>query len=571
MQSLSAALGVSPVVVRTMVNRDITDVNLAKKFLHPSEADFFDTAMFKDIERAIELVSAAISNQKKIAIYGDYDVDGVMSTTILYKGLKPFVSALTYYIPHREKEGYGLNKAAIKTLAESGVNLLLACDNGITAVEEVAYAHELGMQVVILDHHEPIVKGTQEVLPDADAIVNQKQTHCAYPFKHLCAAGISYKFINHLYLKLDKPLAPTLKEELLVFAGIATLCDVVDLLEENRLIVHLAINILREQIDNIGLKNIAKLKNLTQLDEENIGFVIGPCINAAGRLENAMMAVDLFTAEDEATAKKIATDLVELNERRKAITKEAMDIILAEMDNAQVDNVIVAYNPAIHEAVAGIVAGRLKEKFHRPTVVLTKGESYVKGSARSIESYDIYEGLAAFRHLYHKFGGHQMAAGLSLEEENVPILRKGLNDAFNASLEEIINIDMQVSLTELTYLLAKELDVLKPFGKANPAPLFGTKSVKVLSVKLLPDKNTIIFTFETEREKGIKGIYFGGTDKFTQMILSHYDDYVAEKIFAGIIRNIEIKMDILYYLDINVYNGLTSVQVRLRDFRITPK
>ena len=560
---MSKTLGISPFLCQMLVNRGIRTKNSAIKFLNPVPKFFNDANKLLGIDESIWKIMGF--KHKKIVIYGDYDVDGVMSTTILYKGLAPFFDHISYYIPNRETEGYGLNNTAVQNLHEQGTDLILACDNGVAAPEEVALAKALGMDVIIIDHHQPIIKENKEVLPPT-VIINPKQAQCQYPFKEICAAGLCYKFICLLHKELGVPHNKALFEQLLIFAAIATMCDVVDLINENRVFVRQGLQLLKESVPNHGILALVKEKNISDINEDAIGFTIGPCINAAGRLDSASLAVELFTTECKERAKVLAKELVSLNEQRKHLTKTAVEHVetLLRPD----DNVLVIYCEEIHESVAGIVAGRIKDKAYKPTIVITKGETMAKGSARSVEGYDIYNGLAQYRHLFERFGGHEMAAGLSMDAKNIDALRQGLNQNFCGELEEIITIDSILELDMATYTLAKEIDILRPFGKKNTPPLFMTQNVPISALRCIKDKDTLIFTFLTESERPIKGICFGETERFSNLIYNNYEHYHAEKILAGVLRTANLFLDIVYHLEINQYNGIISVQLRLKDFRV---
>lgn len=565
---MSDTLGIDPFLCKLLANRNVRTKNTAIKFLNPIKKFMSDNLGILGMKEAIDFILH--NNDKKIAIYGDYDVDGVCSTTILYKGLEPIIKNLSFYIPHREHEGYGLNKKAISNLADNGIQIILACDNGITAIEEIEYAKSLGISFVIIDHHEPIIKNGEEILPDA-IIVNPKQNLCNYQFKSMCAAGLSYKFIEELYK--SKSMNFLQEKELLIFAAIATLCDVVELQGENRIIVRLGLDLLKEPITNIGLYALVKEKNLVYINEEAIGFSIGPCINAAGRLNTAMMAVELFLSNNKEKAKNLAKQINELNEQRKELTQTAMNMILEDDESASIantDKVIVLYKPKIHESVAGIVAGRIKDMMYKPTIVITSGEEGAKGSARSIEGYNIYGSLASYRHLFIKFGGHEMAAGLSLVPENIQALREGLNKDFGENIEELIEIDAELDLDKATYKLTQDIDILRPFGKANEAPVFVSYGVTLYHLRMIEEKNTLIFTFETQTGRSIKGLSFGrgAIDKFINMIYNSFSEEEAEQIFNGVLRNIDIKFDIVYYVEMNSYNGISNVQLKIKDFLV---
>ncbi|MCL1936719.1 MAG: single-stranded-DNA-specific exonuclease RecJ [Defluviitaleaceae bacterium] len=566
LELMSKTLGTSKIISKIISNRNMVTKKTAIRFLNSDTKYFCNNKDFLNINNAIKTLLEY--KDKKIVIYGDYDVDGVMSTTILYKGLYSIFKNLVYYIPHREKDGYGLNIKLIKKFKNKNIDLILCCDNGISAIEEVELANELGMEVIILDHHEPVIKDNMEILPNA-IIVNPKQSNCTYPFKELCAAGICYKFILELYIHLNIEIEKTFHDELLIFAAIGTLCDVVNLKDENRIIVKKGLNLLQNPIKNFGLMTLVKEKELLNINEESIGFVIGPCINAAGRLDTAMLAASIFISEDKEYIEKATKKVVELNEERKKLTKNAIDNIANEIYKD--DNVIVIYKQDIHESIAGIVAGRIKDKIYKPTIIITKGEKFAKGSGRSVEGYNLYENLSKYRHLFYRFGGHEMAAGLSMDESKIEELKISLNNDFknlDIELKQILEIDANINLDMATYNFVKEIDVLRPFGKGNNAPLFLTKNVRTESLNLKSEKNTLIFDFLTESERRIKGICFNKIEKFVDLINNNYNSYEANKILGGILRTANLKLDIVYSIEFNNYRGLTSVQLNIVDFDI---
>ena len=570
---MSETLGIDPFLCKLLANRGIRTKHRAIKFLKPQAKFMHDSESLQGLTAAVAYLRE--HPHQKLTIYGDYDVDGVCSTTILVKGLAPFVTDIDYYIPHREHEGYGLNRGAIHQLAQAGTEVILACDNGITAIDEIAYANSLGIQVIMIDHHEPVVKKGREHLPEA-IIINPKQSKCDYPFKALCAAGLSYKFIQAWYQQAGETLSEQLDRELLIFAAIATLCDVVDLQDENRILVRRGLEALRETVDNLGLAALILEKSIVDVNEEAIGFTIGPCINACGRLDSAMKGVELFLSTERVHATALAKEVSALNDRRKTLTQEAMDLILDQDTHAQTahqDDVIVLYEPHIHESVAGIVAGRIKDMMYKPTLILTAGEQGAKGSARSIEGYNIHGALSRFTHLFDKFGGHEMAAGLSLQPERIEALRLGLNEDYqaqNLSFQEQIVIDELMPLSQATYRLCETIDVMRPFGKANEAPVFATRAVQLQGLRMIEAKNTLIFTFLTEDNRAIKALCFGrgNIDKLIHAVYNQYDEATAEQIFSGILRHVAPQFDIAYHVELNHYRGQSNVQLRLKDFRL---
>ncbi|GHU50592.1 single-stranded-DNA-specific exonuclease RecJ [Clostridia bacterium] len=552
---ISESLGISPVAARVLCNRRVNTAELAREYLSPALTD----DDIKDLRETVQIVKKFIASRERIFVYGDYDADGVTSTVIIYKTLKDLGADVFYYIPDREAEGYGLNMPAIGFVAENGCKLLITVDNGIAAIPEIKRAKELGLTVCVIDHHEQ-----GEFLPNADSIIDPKRRDCASTFKGYCAAGLCYLFAKELYKSYNKPNPR--ESEFLIFAALATVCDIVPLLGNNRVLVRNGlIELNKKENLNIGLQALMDEKSLTEIKEYDIGFIIGPCINATGRLETAKIAVALFTTDDREMAAKWAQTLSGLNEERKRLTKLAYEGILIPDDK-----VIVIYDEEIHESIAGIVAGRVKERVNHPAVVLTKSseEGCAKGSARSVEGYDIFEELSKCADLFTRFGGHPMAAGLSLRTDDIDELRTRLNE--NCTLSDFtakLKIDALLDLSEVNFALAKELEVLSPFGSGNHKPLFSSLCVSLASLKLYENKNTIIFTFETD-DRPIKGVCFGAEfiQKLTDIISESYPAE-TEKILSGVIRNTPIILDIVYHIEINEYKGNYSRELRIKDFR----
>lgn len=578
-KKMSETLHISEIIARILVNREINTKAKCKSFLNPDISELGNILKMKGVKEAFEILeSARQGNGGKIVIYGDYDVDGVMSTVILLKGLKALgFTTVDYYIPHRMTEGYGLNVDAIKNIKENyDADILIACDNGISATKELDFAKEVGLKTIIIDHHEPTIVEDKEVILSANAVIDPKQHDCEYPFKLMCAGGLSYRFICGLHEFLEKNISQKLHNELLIFAGIATVCDIVDLQAENRIIVRYAVNLLNNSGHenlNLGLKTLLKLKSYhnRHIGEFAIGYMIGPCINASGRLEHAKLAVELFLTEDEGIAHSCAELMSSLNDERKEITRAAFERLTEKVDQEALEKVIVIYDKEIHESIAGIVAGRLKEKFYRPTIVISKGEDFAKGSARSIEGYNIFEEFSKNRELFVRFGGHPMAAGLSIEEKSIDVLRKRLNETCTLEGDdflETIKIDSALNLEDVTFSLVSNLEILRPYGKGNREPIFGSKNLQVSDIKIIAEKDTVIFTFEADNYRKIKGICFGKLDKFKKMVNNNFDEYDAQKILGGVLRNINFNIDIVYFLEINDYNNSVSVQMNIKDFRM---
>ena len=581
---MAQTLGINETVAVAIANRGIRTKKACQKYLNPKLDFLNNTFEMYDLKNAFDLIINTVREKGKIAVYGDYDVDGVVSTTILYKSLKQFGADVIFYIPDRISEGYGLNKDAVRKLKDDDVSLIITCDNGIASLEEIQLAKSLGMKTIIIDHHEPGYATDKlgneiDILPEANAIVNPKQKRCTYPFKLLCAGGICYKFMVSFfsYCEVDLPNS----DELLVLAMIATFCDVVDLIDENRIIAKNGLDVLNKNKKiNTGLFSLISEKSLVDkdLDGFHMGFIIGPCINATGRLEKAELAVALLTSENTIETAEISKKLAELNDERKAMTKKSVEDAIDRLSSDETlanDSVIVIYDKDVHESIAGIVAGRIKEEFHKPTIVLTNAEGCAKGSARSIEAYNIFLELFECRELFLRFGGHPMAAGLSLIPENIPLLRKKLNENCTLTIDdfvEIIKIDKELQLEDVTYQLATSLDVLLPFGKENKEPLFGTKNLNIESLKVIEEKNTIIFTFSVpETFRQIKGICFGKVDFLKQNLLNIHDEFDTNKILNGILRNANFTIDVVYFIDVNEFRNNVSVQLKIKDFRLVPK
>ena len=573
---MAKELGIRQATATVLANRELYSRKDARDFLFGGEGAFGDPAEMKDMLKGVSLIAQAIQNGKKIAVYGDYDVDGVMSTSILYQTILRCGGKAVFYVPHRQKEGYGLNLKAVEDLSAEAVDVLFTCDNGIAALQEIALAKEKGMTVVVLDHHEPGFTGIGEerrdILPKADAIIDPKQRDCGYSFKYMCAGGLSYKFARLLLQEFCIDDA-ALEKQLVSFAAIATVCDIVDLLGENRAIVQKGLTEI-QKTENIGLRVLLEEVGLADkiVSDYHIGFIIGPCINATGRLESGRQAVELFCSKNEKEAREKAKNLVQLNEERKHLTEEAAmraDLALQEGD-ALKDRVLVLYDPVIHESIAGIVAGRIKDKYYHPTILITGSEEGAKGSGRSIEGYHLFEALFENRDLFTRFGGHAMAAGLSLPVENIDVLRKRLNDQCQLTAEQmipILRIEKSLSFAEIDLGLAKELKALAPFGKGNPAPLFGSKGIRVDRLDIIGKEKNILRMTLSEPSSGtrLSAISFDGYGQLCQMLKELYPSEDCDKIILS--GQLPSLLDMVYSVDINTYNGRSSVQLMLKDFR----
>lgn len=552
---------IDQVIARIIRNRDVVGEEAIYRYLHGGLKDTYTPWLMKDMEKAVAILIQKIAEKKKIRIIGDYDVDGVNAIYILLTGLQRAGAHVDGEIPHRMKDGYGINERLIEEAYEAGVDTLVTCDNGISAAKQIAHAKTLGMTVIITDHHdipyEEIDGRRGYILPKADAVVNPKQTDCAYPFEGLCGAAVAYKLITALYERMGYPAGEG--EAFLEFAAIATVGDVMELLDENRILVKEGLKRLRET-KNPGLKALMEINSIDPkaLSAYHIGFVIGPCLNAGGRLDTAKRALELLEAQDKGEADNIAGELKALNDSRKAMTLEGVEKACGLIDSGAYDGdkVLVVYLPDCHESLAGIIAGRIREKYYKPVIVLTKGEEGIKGSGRSIEGYSMFEELAACREYLEKFGGHPMAAGMSLKEENVDAFRKALNDKSGLTEDTLQPkkwIDVPMPVSYITERLIEELSLLEPFGKGNEKPVFAEKSLKLVSKKVVgQNKNAVKLVLEDANHYQVDGIYFGDGEAF-----------VKETEGASAVS-------VLYYPSINEYRGRKSIQIVVTGYRVMP-
>ncbi|MBU3159088.1 single-stranded-DNA-specific exonuclease RecJ [Clostridium frigoris] len=568
--------GVSPVVAKILIDRGFDNEIAIKKFMRASIKDLYDPFLMKDMEKAIDIIKLAIENKEKIVVYGDYDADGVTSTVIMYKGLKRCQANVEYHVPDREHEGYGINSDRIRKLNDEGFKVVLTCDNGIAATPQVKLAKELGMIVIVTDHHELQFEENEEgernfKLPPADAVINPKQSECNYPFKNLCGAGIALKFVQALFMKIGIDMK--FANEFIEIAGIGTICDVVDLVDENRIIAKNALEMLTNT-KNLGLKCLKEMLSINDKEIKcyHVGFQIGPCINATGRLESASISVELLLCEEEDKAKELAKTLFDLNKKRQEMTTENVEEVIELIHNSTFknDKVLVIYKDTIHESIAGIVAGRVRETFNVPTIILTKGKETPKGSARSIKEYNLFEELIKCKELLEKFGGHPMAAGLSIKEENIEKLRQKLNNICTLTDEDIkpkIRIDQRMPLGKINYEMINELEQLEPFGKGNSSPLLAEKNIPILKIDILgKNANTIkIKCVVTGENKTIDGIFFNRVDEFIEMLKDRY----GEEHMNYLSNPRGMKLDLIFSPQINEYNGRKSIQLKILEFKLS--
>lgn len=562
---LAKELGVSPVSVRIMRNRGMETKEAMERYLYGTLDGLYDGGRMKNMGEAVALLIKKLREEKRIRIIGDYDIDGVCASYLLLTGLRRAErelgkitgpagsSRIDYEIPDRVRDGYGINEAIIRQAAADGVDTLVTCDNGIAAAKEISLAKELGMTVVVTDHHEVPAEEERQVLPPADVVVDPRQEGETYPFREICGAVVAYKLVEKLYEASGVPREEW--KELLEFAAIATVGDVMRLQDENRILVKYGLKQMA-RTRNLGLRKLVEKTGLdiTDLSAYHIGFVIGPCLNAGGRLQTAKAALRLFLSEDEEEAERLAEELKELNDVRKDMTKKGQDEAIAQVEAQYMeDKVLVVFLPDCHESLAGIIAGRVREHFHKPSIVLTRSGDMVKGSGRSIEPYHMFRELTKVRELLPKFGGHPMAAGLSIKEEDVPEFRRRLNENAVLTEEDFIPrvwIDVPMPLEYVTEGLVEELKGMEPFGQGNEKPLFAQKGLMIRSLRVLgKNRNVVKLGLVTDTGLSMDGLFFGDGDAF-QRELDGRD-----------------RIDIVYYPDINEYNGNRTLQAVIRNYK----
>lgn len=570
-KSMSSQLRISQEVCRVLVNRNITSRQGIKEYLHPTFENLHDPKLMLDLEKSVNAIIQGIKKNKLFRIVSDYDVDGVISCYILYEALSRCGARVDYVIPHRVYDGYGINERIVRDAHEDGVDVLITCDNGISAFDAMELANELGLITIITDHHQlsytVLEDGSKEYQkPKAYAIVNPHQKDCKYPFKSLCGAGVVFKMIQLLYELRNLPKGEAL--DFIQYTAIATVCDIVDLVGENRIIVKNGLEILKST-DNVGLKELIKVnnQNIQKISAYTLGFIVGPCINAAGRLDSSEIAVELLMSDDEDEAKAMASELYQFNYERKELTESGLEKVILKIENSEIkeDKVKVIYHGDIHESVAGIVAGRVKDLYHLPTIVLTDSEGVAKGSGRSIEAYNIYEGLSSCRELLEKFGGHSMAAGLSVEKSNIQILRQTLNEQFDVDEKELIPklyIDTFMSIDAVNLELINELEFLEPFGKGNSKPVFGDKNIGLMKGRILGEKGNVLSLKLVSSNKELHdGTFFGDIEKFNEYIQERFGKNELDLFYNGM--NNGILLDLAYYPKLNSYKGNEKIQINI--------
>lgn len=596
-QGIAKRFGIDPVTARIIRNRDVVGDDEIRQYLYGTRAELGDPAQLQGGLEAASLLKQKIEAGKKIRIIGDYDIDGVNSTYILYRALTRCGAQVDYEIPDRMKDGYGLNISLLKLALEEGIDTVLTCDNGISAIAEIAYAKENGMTVIVTDHHEPLFEEVPEEdqaetiqsqtdtarripspdgtrifrLPPADVLVNPKQPNCRYPYKKLCGAAVAWKVVCLLYRLYGMEEEA---EQFLQFVGFATVGDVMELDGENRILVKEGLKQLRIT-QNYGWRALIQANNLDfdTLNSYHIGFVLGPCINASGRLDTAKRSLRLLLAKDAAEAELLATRLKQLNDERKELTQAAVDLACEQIDGSTEanDRVLVVYLPDCHESIAGIVAGRIRERYGKPTFVVTNAEAEdeAKGSGRSIEAYSMFEEMVKCQDLFRKFGGHPMAAGFSLPRSRIDEMRRRLNENCTMTEEDMaekIMVDVPMPINYIRESLVEELSVLEPFGNGNEKPLFAERHLKLLSARIL-GKNANVLKLQVANATGctMEALYFGIPDNILSYLADKYGRNEVQKLLWG--KANQIEMDLTYYPSINEYQGRRTLQIVIKNFR----
>ncbi|MFI7845037.1 single-stranded-DNA-specific exonuclease RecJ [Dorea amylophila] len=565
---------ISPRLACLIRNRDVIGEEAVDRYLNGTISDLYDGMLMKDMDKAIDILKEKILEDKKIRVIGDYDIDGVNATYILLEGLERLGADVDSDIPDRISDGYGLNRHLVERAYEAGVDTLITCDNGIAAADEIAYGKEMGMTVIVTDHHEvPFDEQDGEKryrIPPADAVMDPKQPDCLYPFKGLCGAAVAYKLMEALWESMGKDSADL--DDLIENVAIATIGDVMDLKDENRIFVKEGLQMLR-RTKNPGLKALIECTGIDKnsLNSYHIGFVLGPCINASGRLDTAKRALELLRAGTQKEADILAGDLKALNDSRKDMTEEAVKQAEEQVETTTIskDKVLVVYLPDCHESLAGIVAGRIRENYYKPVFVLTDAEEGVKGSGRSIDGYHMYEELNKCKELLTKFGGHRLAAGLSLPKENVGKFREMLNKNCTLTEEEMkekVTIDMEMPFGCVTEGLVKELELLEPFGKGNTKPVFAARDVTLLGARIL-GKNRNVLKLQVQDVNGcrIEAMLFHHADDFLGKLEEQYGKTEVEALLKG--RGRQIRISMTYYPDINEYMGKKTPQIVVTHYR----
>ncbi|HBM02366.1 MAG TPA: single-stranded-DNA-specific exonuclease RecJ [Roseburia sp.] len=566
--------GIDPLIARIIRNRDIMDEKEITEYLYGGKEALHNPHLLKDVDKAAEIIAEGIAEKKAMRIIGDYDIDGVNATYILLDGIRRCGGNVDAAIPDRMKDGYGINEHLIEQALSDGKELLITCDNGIAAINEINFAKEKGMTVVVTDHHEIPYRNTEQgkefLRSNADAIVNPKQADCPYPCKGICGAVVAWKLVQVLYERMDIPV-----EEADIFienAGFATVGDVMDLTGENRILVKLGLKAL-EHTKNPGMKALIAKNKLSDkpLSAYHIGFVLGPCINASGRLDTAKRSLELLLERDEVKASALAGELVELNESRKYMTQQETQKALEqiEKEGREKDKVLVVYLPECHESLAGIIAGRIREAYQRPVFVLTRGEEGVKGSGRSIEAYSMFDKMTEVAELFTKYGGHPMAAGLSMREEDIDKLREQLNQKAELSEEdmaEVVRLDAVLPMSYFTVDTIRQLSVLEPCGKSNTKPVFADRNIKITRAGIVGvNRNVLKLHLLDSKGNPVAGVYFGEVEKFLTFLSEKFGSEEVDAAMHG--KENSIQFAAVYEPAVDTYSGRESVQAIIRRFR----
>ncbi|MCI9200814.1 MAG: single-stranded-DNA-specific exonuclease RecJ [Lachnospiraceae bacterium] len=573
-QKMAEQYKIDPVIARLIRNRDVVGDEEIRKYLDGGVEDLYSPALLKDMDRAVEVLKDKIASGAKIRIIGDYDADGICASYVLLKGLSVCGARADTVIPHRVKDGYGLNESLLEDAAKDGIDTVVTCDNGIAAAAQIAYGRQLGLTVVVTDHHEiPYEEGEDGsrmyLLPEAAAVVDPKREDCGYPCKNICGAVVAYKLVQQLLEEYGKK---EILEELLEIAAFATVCDLMELKDENRIIVKCGLKNMRHT-KNLGLKALMEVCGIEaeKVSAYHIGFILGPCMNATGRLDTAKRALALLQSSERGEAVALAAELKNLNDIRKEMTvkgtEEAVDCI--EKNGLEKDRVLVVYLPEVHESLAGIIAGRIREKYGKPAFILTKGEEGVKGSGRSIEGYHMYEEMTGCKEFFTKYGGHKMAAGLSMQEKDVDAFREKINGKCRLTpedLEEKVHIDVAMPLSYISKGLIEELELLEPFGIGNTKPVFAQKDVHILNGRIMGKNRNVGKYWVTDGGgRFYDMMYFGDLEAFHGFLEEKAGGYMVNRLYSG--ERVDIPVSILYYPDINRYGGRESIQIVMRGYR----
>ena len=571
---IGARFHIDPVVARIIRNRDLVTKEEIAEFLYGDLHALHSPHEMKDVDKAADILSAKIAEGRKIRIIGDYDIDGVNATYILLKALGDAGADVDYAIPNRVTDGYGINIHLIEQAIAEGVDTILTCDNGIAALEEIAFAKENGLTVIVTDHHdipfEEGAAGRTYKTSCADAVINPKQPDCPYPYKELCGAAVAFQFVRAFYEKQQRP--PEDAFAFLENAAFATVGDVMNLTGENRILVKEGLKAL-QNTKNPGMRALILQNDLSdkQLNTYHIGFVLGPCMNASGRLDTAEYALKLLLAENEAKAAALAKHLIELNNSRKALTAEQLELAFEkiEAEGMEADKVLVVYLPECHESLAGIIAGRIRERYYRPVFVLTRGEDGVKGSGRSIEEYSMYEEMNKVSELFTKFGGHPMAAGLSLKDGKVEEFKRRINEACTLTPEDLtekVRIDVAMPIGYVNTELIEQMHILEPFGKGNARPVFADRNLHIRWARVLGrNRNVVKLELAGGDCYSRRAVYFGDADGFLEYLRERFGTAEVDAMLKG--RGNSITISIVYDVAIDDYNGAYEPQVVIRRYR----